>query len=103
MFRCAQHDKRFLSSLVQIAGRLNLNQGNQTKIPRYTRNDKIIIENTSKRPGLSVFLDGIKQRNQVSYGDNIVIKKGDVVKLAFYNQKKFFEKRIDISSRYRKG
>ncbi len=65
--------------------------------------DKITIENTSKRPGLSVFLDGIKQRNQISYGDNIIIKKGDVVKLAFYNQKKFFEKRIDISSRYRKG
>lgn len=65
--------------------------------------DKITVENTSKRPGLSVFLDGIKQNIPISYGDKIFIKKGDVVKLAFYNKRKFFEKRIDISSRYRKG
>lgn len=64
--------------------------------------DKITIENTSKRPGLSVFLDGIKQKNTINIGDKIIIQKGDTVKLAFYNQKKFFEKRIDISSRYRK-
>lgn len=65
--------------------------------------DKITIENISKRPGLSIFLDSIKQKVTISYGDKIIIKKGDVVKLAFYNQRKFFEKRIDISSRYRKG
>jgi len=65
--------------------------------------NKISIESISKRPGLSVFLDGVKQKYSISYGDKVIIQKGDAVKLAFYNQRKFFEKRIDISSRYRKG
>ncbi|HPD74354.1 MAG TPA: NAD(+)/NADH kinase [bacterium] len=65
--------------------------------------DNIVIENISKRPGLSIFLDSIKQNVLISYGDKIIIQKGDVVKLAFYDQKEFFKKRIDISSRYRKG
>ena len=65
--------------------------------------NKILVENTSKRPGLSIFLDGVKQKHTISYGDKIIIQKGDVVKLAFYDQKEFFKKRIDISSRYRKG
>ena len=65
--------------------------------------NKITVENTSKRPGLSVYLDGVKQVFPISYGDKIIIQKGDTVILAFYNQKKFFEKRLDISSRYRKG
>lgn len=64
---------------------------------------KIVVENTSKRPGLSVFLDGVRQKYTISSGDKIIIQKGDVVKLAFYDQKEFFKKRIDISSRYRKG
>lgn len=66
--------------------------------------NKITVENISKRRGLYVFLDGVKQRKYpISYGDKIIIQKGDIVKLAFYDRRKFFKKRIDISSRYRKG
>jgi len=65
--------------------------------------DKIVIENTSKRPGLTIFLDSIRQKNRLNMGDKIILKKGDIVRLAFYNKKRFFEKRVDITSRYRKG
>jgi len=47
-------------------------------------------------------LDGIKQNHKINFEDSIVMKRGDTVRLAFYDKKEFFEKRIDISSRYRK-
>jgi NAD+ kinase len=63
---------------------------------------EISIENKSKKSKPSFYLDGIKQKATLSRGDKLILKKGDMVKISFINQKKFLEKRIDISSRYRK-
>jgi NAD kinase len=63
---------------------------------------KITVENASQKSKPSFYLDGIKQRYALSFGNSLILKKGDDVKISFVDKKKFFEKRIDISSRYRK-
>ncbi len=64
--------------------------------------NKITIKSLSKKNTPYIFLDGIKQNHKINFEDSIVMKRGDTVRLAFYDKKEFFEKRIDISSRYRK-
>lgn len=65
--------------------------------------NEISVECISKNPGTSVYLDGIKSDFKIKNGDKVIMKKGDPIRIAFLSQEKFFEKRIDISSRFRKG
>jgi NAD+ kinase len=64
---------------------------------------KISIKCLSKKPKAHIYLDGIVQKLKIKHSDTILLQRGDKVKIAFYNKKNFFEKRVDISSRFRKN
>lgn len=65
--------------------------------------NKMTINCRSVKSHPSVLLDGMDKKVKLASGDKLCMTKGDVVKIAFLNDRRFFEKRIDISSRFRKN
>ncbi len=61
---------------------------------------EIKLSETS-RPA-NIFLDGVQKEIEICDGTSIILSKGEVIKIAFLDKLDFFNRRVEIMSRYRK-
>jgi NAD+ kinase len=55
----------------------------------------------NSRPA-NIFLDGVQKKIEINKNTSILLSKGEVIKIGFLDKDDFFNKRLEITSRYRK-
>jgi NAD kinase len=64
---------------------------------------KLQIKIISNRVPCYTFLDGIKKEFELKAEDKVILEEGNKIKIAFLEKDEFITKRVDITSRFRKG
>lgn len=76
-------------SLTSIASSANINE---VMFPQ-----KMTIELLSNRQPINIYFDGTKHIHQMSEGDSMEITKGEIIEIAYLNEREMFDKRIEMS------
>lgn len=67
------------------------------------RSQKITMSCLCSRRPPQIYIDGIVQKYKLKPQDKIILSDGDAIKILFLKHSDFLSKRIEITSRYRKG